>query len=153
MKTSLSLIFIAILASCSHTESQDHNIDSDSEITIDYAAKWEADEYGMRNYIMALLKEGPNRNQDSTTAAEIQNAHLQNIEKMATEGKLIIAGPFMDDWEVKGIYIFAVETVEEARELTASDPAIKAGRLEMELHPWYGSAALMELNDLYGKLD
>ena len=96
---------------------------------------------------MALLKEGPNRNQDSTEAAQIQRAHLDNITRMAEEGKLVLAGPFFDDWQVKGIYIFAVETIEEAIALTSTDPAIKAGRLEMELHPWYGSAALMLVND------
>jgi hypothetical protein len=52
----------------------------------------------------------------------------------------------MDGGEVRGIYIFDVQTIEEARKLTASDPAVKAGTLVMELHPWYGSAALKDLN-------
>lgn len=116
------------------------------------ASETGADEYGMRQYVMALLKEGPNRNQDSLEAAQIQTAHMNNITRMAEEGKLVMAGPFFDDWEVKGIYIFAVETIEEAEALTKTDPAIQAGRLVMELHPWYGSAGLMKANEMHSKL-
>jgi len=111
-----------------------------------------ADQYGMRRYVMAFLKEGPNRDQDSTTAAEIQRAHLDNIVEMADAAKLVLAGPYMDNFEIKGIYIFAVETVEEAEELTKTDPAITSGRLVMELHPWYGSAAMMKINELHKQI-
>ena len=111
-----------------------------------------ADDYGMKQYVMAFLKRGPNRDQDSAKAAQLQRAHLDNITRMAEEGTLVLAGPFMDTGKIRGIYIFDVKTVDEARELTATDPAIKAGRLEMELHPWYGSAALMKVNELSKKI-
>ncbi len=111
-----------------------------------------ADEYGMRQYVFAFLKAGPNRDQDSVTAANLQRAHLDNIQKLADEGKLALAGPFMDDGDIRGIYIFAVTSLEEARKLTETDPAIIAGRLEMELHPWYGSAAVMKINDIHNTL-
>ncbi len=65
---------------------------------------------------------------------------------MAEEGKLVLAGPFYGD--IRGIYIFDVDTIEEAKELTETDPAIKAGSLEMELIKWYGTAALMEVNKI-----
>ena len=107
-----------------------------------------ADDYGMKKYVMAFLKRGPNRDHDSATAAGLQRAHLDNIIRMAEEGTLVLAGPFMDTGDIRGIYVFDVETVEEAKELTATDPAIQAGRLEMELHPWYGSAALMKINEI-----
>jgi uncharacterized protein YciI len=107
----------------------------------------------MKQYVMAFLKSGPNRNQDAATAEKIQKAHLENIQRMAAEGKLVIAGPFMDDFEVRGIYIFNVATLEEARKLTQTDPAIIAGRLVMELHLWYGSAALMQVNATHKKLE
>jgi uncharacterized protein YciI len=76
-------------------------------------------------------------------------AHLKNIQRLAKEGKLIVAGPFMDDQKIEGIFIFNVESIEEAKTLTATDPAVKAGTLEMELHPWYGSAALVEIPSLH----
>ena len=116
------------------------------------AAELGADAIGMRTYVLALLHAGPNRNQDSTEAMALQRAHLDNINRLASEGKLVLAGPFMDDGELRGLYVFDVQTVEEARRLTETDPAIQAGRLEMELHPWYGSAALMKVNEIHGRI-
>ncbi len=112
----------------------------------------QADEYGMRKYVMAFLKAGPNRDQDSLTAVNLQKAHMDNIGRLAEEGKLSLAGPFLDNGNLRGIYIFNVESIEEAKKLTASDPAIQAGRLIMELHPWYGSAALIKVNEIHKKL-
>lgn len=103
-----------------------------------------ADEYGMKRYVMAFLKRGPNQSQSKEEAERLQRAHMDNIGKMAEQGKLVVAGPFLDNGDIRGIYIFNVETIEEAEALTKTDPAIQAGRLVMELHPWYGSAALMK---------
>jgi uncharacterized protein YciI len=103
-----------------------------------------ADEYGMKHYVMAFLKSGPNSDLDSATSAQLQRAHLDNIFRMADEGTLAIAGPFLDKGEIRGISIFNVTTVDEAAKLTATDPAVIAGRLILELHPWYGPAALMK---------
>lgn len=111
-----------------------------------------ADEYGMSQYVMAFLKAGPNRDRTPAEAAELQKAHLANISRMAAEGSLVLAGPFMDNGEIRGIYIFNVQTIEEARKLTATDPAIQAGSLVMELHPWYGSAALKKVTEIHGTL-
>jgi len=108
-----------------------------------------ADEYGMKKYVMAFLKKGPNRELDSLKAAELQAAHMQNIGAMAEAGKLVLAGPFFGDGELRGIYIFDVRSIEEAEKLTNSDPAIQAGSLAMELKEWYGSAALMAVNDIH----
>lgn len=117
-----------------------------------YAEKLGADDYGMKQYVMAFLKSGSINLKDETEAQELQIEHMNNIQRMAEEGKLIIAGPFTDKSELRGIYIFNVKTVEEAEELTSTDPAIKTGVLVMELHPWYGSAALMEVNTIHKKL-
>ncbi len=108
------------------------------------AKKLGADQYGMKTYIMAFLRKGPNTITDSTERANLQMAHLKNITRLAEMGKLIVAGPFLDKQPIRGIFIFDVTTIEEAKALTETDPAIKAGTLEMELHPWYGSAALIE---------
>ena len=111
-----------------------------------------ADEFGMRTYVIALLKAGPNRERDRDEAIALQRAHLANIRRLSEEGKIALAGPFMDDGTLRGIFIFDVRTVEEAAELTQSDPAIQAGQLEMELHPWYGSAALLQVNDTHARI-
>lgn len=134
----------------------DEQVAQDEAVTAGYdsllAAELGADAYGMRTYVLALLKAGPNRSQDSTEAARLQRAHMDNIQRMADEGQLILAGPFIDSGELRGIYVFDVESVEEAREMTMTDPAVQAGRLEMELHRWYGSAALLELEDIQRRI-
>ncbi len=132
------------------------NAISTSDISAEYdpnlAAELGADEYGMKSYVMAFLKRGPNRTTDKAKAAELQTAHLDNIGRLAEAGKLVVAGPFMDDGDIRGIYIFDVASVEEAKALTETDPAIQAGSLIMELHPWYGSAGLKKIPDLHKKV-
>lgn len=108
-----------------------------------------ADDYGMKAYVMAFLYRGDAKGLDSLQRAELQRAHLDNITRMAEKGELVLAGPFMDGQALRGIYIFDVRTVEEAEALTNTDPAIQAGTLRMELRPWYGSAALMKVNELH----
>jgi uncharacterized protein YciI len=117
------------------------------------ARKLKADEYGMRTYVMAFLKAGPNRDRNPEEARRLQRAHLDNINRLAAEGKLVIAGPFADNGPIRGIYIFDVPTVAEAEALTMTDPAIQAGSLAMELHPWYGSAALMMVNEVHARIE
>ena len=56
---------------------------------------------------------------------------------MAEEGKLQIAGPFGDEGEWRGIFIFDVQTEAEVKELLKNDPAIQSGRLIYEIHPWW----------------
>ena len=116
------------------------------------AKKLGADQYGMKHYVMAFLKTGPNQITDSVKRVELQKAHLKNIIRLANEGKLIVAGPFLDDQPVEGIFIFNVETIEEAKALTNTDPAIQSGELVMELRPWYGSAALVEITALHQQI-
>lgn len=116
------------------------------------AAKLKADDLGMRTYVLALLRAGPNRERPREEAQKLQAAHLANIRRLASEGKLVLAGPFADDGPLRGIYVFDVATVAEAEALTRTDPAIQAGQLTMELHPWYGSAALMMVNEVHAKI-
>lgn len=117
------------------------------------AKKLKADDYGMRTYVMAFLKSGPNRSRTPEEAQNLQRAHMANINRLAAEGKLVLAGPFADNGTLRGIYVFDVPTVAEAEALTKSDPAIQAGSLVMELHPWYGSAALMMVNEVHERIE
>jgi uncharacterized protein YciI len=154
MKIILPFTLLSILlVSCNHDNVNGHGQNAEDDTNkfydVNLAMDAGADEYGMKQYVMAFLKSGPNRTHDSATASNIQRSHLDNIQKMASEGKLLLAGPFLDGGEYRGIYIFNISSIEEAQRLTASDPAVKAGRLIMELHPWYGTAALIEVNDLH----
>ena len=74
------------------------------------------------------------------------------FERLAREGKLLYAGPFLDTGEVRGIYLFNVQTIDEAKALTETDPAIREGRWIMELHPYYGSAALMKIPEIHERV-
>lgn len=117
------------------------------------AKKLGADEYGMKKYVMAFLLRGDKVGEFTPEQrSEIQGKHMANIGKMAEMGKLIVAGPFFGNDELRGIYIFDVQTLEEAKALTETDPAIQAGVLKMDLKEWYGSAALMMLPEIYPKV-
>ncbi len=116
------------------------------------AAKLGADDYGMHQYVIAFLKTGPTPEKDSLKAAQLQEAHMANIGRLAEEGTLALAGPFLGDPSLRGLYVFDVKTVEEAQALTASDPMIQSGHLVMELYPWYGSAAVMGINEVHQKI-
>ncbi|MDX2088658.1 MAG: YciI family protein [Kofleriaceae bacterium] len=104
-----------------------------------------ADEYGMKTYVIAFLYRGPNRPADPEESKRLMRAHLDNIGRLAAAGTLMVAGPMQDDTDLRGIYVFDVATIAEAEALTKTDPAIAYGSLRMELHPWYGSAALGEV--------
>ncbi|HXB42245.1 MAG TPA: YciI family protein [Bacteroidia bacterium] len=111
-----------------------------------------ADLYGMKKYVMCFLRTGPNKNLSADSTKKIVAAHLQNITKLSNQGKLVLAGPFLDGTELEGIFIFNVTTVEEAKKLTDTDPGVLAGIFSVELHPWYGSAALMDIPLLHTKV-
>lgn len=116
------------------------------------AARVDADEHGMRRFVLATLVAGPNRGQSEDEATRIQRAHLDYIQKLSESGTLVLAGPFLDEGSARGVFVFAVDSVEEAAALTAADPAVQAGRLAMKLQPWYGSAALVLLPQLHEKV-
>jgi len=126
--------------------------ESDVGFDAELAERLGADVYGMRRYVMAFLKSGPNRDHDQEEAVALQRGHMANIRRLAAEGKLVLAGPFLGDGEFRGIFLLNVESEEEARALVETDPAVAAGRLEMELHPWYGSAAILEVNRIHQRI-
>jgi uncharacterized protein YciI len=91
----------------------------------------------MKEYFFVMLKKGPIRNQDKETTDKLQEGHMANINQMAKDGKLAIAGPFGDEGDWRGIFIFKTKTIEEAKRLVEQDPMIKAGRLSYEIHSWW----------------
>ncbi|WP_372013788.1 YciI family protein [Pseudoxanthomonas sp. 10H] len=112
-----------------------------------------ADEHGMRPYVLVVLKTGPRRMPDGEARNAMFAGHFANMERLAEQGKLVLAGPFMKDpagW--RGLFVFAVADLEEARRLTESDPVIVSGEMVAEYHPWYGSAANMLVPELHKQL-
>lgn len=93
--------------------------------------------YLMQQYYMVFLKNGENRSQDSTEAAQLQSKHLAHLERMAVEGYASLIGPFESDGDVRGIVVYNTKTLRLADSLANLDPMVKAGRLKVEVHPWW----------------
>jgi uncharacterized protein len=96
-------------------------------------------QYEMKTYYLVFLKKGPNRNQDSITVSKLQSQHMAHLNKMADEGKMDICGPLMDDDDIRGVCVYNVASKEEALKLASEDPMVKAGRLTVEIHPFYSA--------------
>src|SRR5262249_28974521 len=102
-----------------------------------------AAEYEMTTYYMALLYRGPKWTPEQTAETKaIQQGHMENIQRMAQSGKLILAGPFTDDGDLRGVFVFQNVLRDEADRLCADDPAVKAGRLRVDLHPWFSAKGI-----------
>lgn len=111
-----------------------------------------ADARGMRQYILVVLKTGPNKVAAGKERDAMFAGHFANMQRLSDAGKLVLAGPFDGQEGWRGLFVFAVNSVAEARELTATDPVIIQGEMIAEFHPWYGSAAVMEIPKIHPKL-
>lgn len=109
------------------------------------AQKLGADDYGMKSYVLVILKTGSNPGSDAEAKNKAFAGHMENIGRMAKDGKLVVAGPMGKNAQnYRGIFILDVKTTLEAQELVQTDPAVQQQYLEAEYYPWYGSAALPE---------
>lgn len=93
--------------------------------------------FGRTDYVFGVLVRGPSWSAEQTDEARrIQEGHMATINRLAQEGTLALAGPFVEGGDRRGVFIFKVETLEEARRLTATDPAVASGRLAILLYRW-----------------
>jgi uncharacterized protein YciI len=111
-----------------------------------------ADDFGMRSYVLVVLKSGPNKLPPGAERNDMFKGHFANIKRLAAEGKLALAGPFdgVDGW--RGLFILSVADVEEAKQCVAADPVISKGEMVAEFHKYYGSAGLMVVNEVHGRI-
>lgn len=91
---------------------------------------------GMKQYWFVMLKKGPKRDHPAEEANVLQAGHMANMQAYADKGVLQVAGPFMDDGDWRGIFILDVPDRTGAEAMCNDDPAVKAGRLVCEIHPW-----------------
>ena len=112
-------------------------IGSNSAASTRYANVDSTPAYEMKQYWLVLLYSGGVRSQDSITAAKIQKAHINNIERLAAEGKIIMAGPMGDNGSLRGIFIMDGKDSTEIASHIKTDSAIVTGRLRFEIHPWW----------------
>jgi uncharacterized protein YciI len=116
------------------------------------ATRLGADEHGMRSYVLVVLKTGPTKVPPGPERDEMFRGHFANMKRLSDEGKLALAGPFdgVDGW--RGLFIFAVRDIDEAKQLASTDPVLVKGEMVAEYHKYYGSAALMLIRETHDKL-
>ena len=124
-----------------------------SNFDADLAKRTGADEHGMRHYVLVILRTGPKRMPDGVAREAMFAGHFANMERLAKQGQLALAGPFGENNEGwRGLFVFAVDSIDEAKALTATDPVIANGEMVADYHPWYGSAAAVLIPELHEKL-
>ncbi|CAI8828830.1 YciI family protein [Chryseobacterium sp. IT-36CA2] len=103
-----------------------------------------ADQYGMKPYTIVMLTTGSAKIEDKAKMGELMKGHMTNIGKLADEGKIVVAGPFLEKNKenYRGMFIFNTKSKEEAEQWVKTDPAVQAGVFSYEIFSWYGSAAL-----------
>lgn len=118
------------------------------------AAALGADAYGMKSYFLVLLKTGAVAEDNKVRRDSLFTGHLQNIARLAQQGKLVVAGPLgKNDMQLRGIFIFDVADKDDLQAMLQTDPAIEAGLLDTEIIPWYGSAALKTYLDVHQRIE
>lgn len=134
-------LLLLLLATSFCASAQKANPNYDAEL----AKRYEADDYGMKMYVLVILKTGTNTTTTKAQTDSLFAGHMANIERLVKLNKLIVAGPLgKNDKTYRGIFILNTRSVDEAKELLATDPAYKAKLLDAEVINWYGSAALAE---------
>jgi len=143
----LTVAFFSVLLS-THAFSPEPPTEYDAKL----AASLGADDYGMRQYVLVILKTGPKKMAAGKERDEMFKGHMANMKRLASEGKLALAGPLdgKDGW--RGLFIVVAKTIDEAKKLVETDPVIKEGEMVAEYHTYYGSAALMQVNDTHRKV-
>lgn len=111
-----------------------------------------ADDYGMRRYVLVILKTGPRPMAAGPARDEMFRGHFANMKRLSAEGKLALAGPLDGVEGRRGIFVMAAADVAEARALTETDPVIVNGEMVAEYHRYYGSAALMLVRDAHQRV-
>ncbi len=110
-----------------------------------------ADAYGMKHYVFVILHTGPNDTKimDKQERSQIFRGHFSSMAALAESGKLVMAGPFIEGGDKRGLYIYNVSTIEAAKALVMQDPAVAAGIFTPEFTRYYGSAALQQINGIH----
>lgn len=116
------------------------------------AKKVGADDYGMKNYVLVILRSSTTPVPKGKERDAMFAGHFANMKRLAAEGRLALAGPLdgVDGW--RGLFVLAVSDIEEAKKLVATDPVIIKGEMIAEYHKWYGSAAVMLVNEAHEKV-
>jgi uncharacterized protein YciI len=98
--------------------------------------------WAMRTYVLVLIFRGPYQPADDEERDRLFHEHLASNARLHRERKLLLAGPMRDDGDLRGIFVFDSDSVEEVGRWCAGDPAIRAGVFRIEIHPWYSAKGI-----------
>jgi uncharacterized protein YciI len=107
---------------------------------------------GMRPYVLVLLKTGPKPVPAGPERTKMFQGHFANMERLAGEKKLAVAGPLDGVNGMRGLFVLATGDIEEAKALVATDPVIINGEMVAEYHKFYSTAGLMAVNDIHRRI-
>jgi uncharacterized protein YciI len=107
---------------------------------------------GMRSYVLVILKTGPRKMPEGEARKDMFKGHFANMERLAKEKKLALAGPLdgVDGW--RGVFVIVASDIDTARALVDTDPVIVHGEMVAEYHKFFSSAALMMVNEVHNKI-
>jgi uncharacterized protein YciI len=107
---------------------------------------------GMRSYVLVILKTGPRKMPEGDARKDMFKGHFANMERLAKDKKLALAGPLdgVDGW--RGVFVMAVPDIEQAKTLVDTDPVIVNGEMVAEYHKFFSSAGLMMVNEVHNKI-
>jgi uncharacterized protein YciI len=144
----LGILFISLRPAAAQSAPTAPTLKYDAEL----ARSLGADERGMRSYVLVILKTGPNKAPAGPARDEMFQGHFANIQRLAAEKKLVLAGPLdgADGW--RGVFVFLTPEIAQAKEYVATDPVILNGEMVAEYHKFYGSAGLMMVNEIHNKI-
>lgn len=137
MKILFFILFVATITIRCSNEHQTHEASATQPEKYDINNDTTVTAGEMKRYWLVLLQKGPNRSQDSISAQKIQAAHMANINRLAKEGKLIMAGPMGIEDDLRGIFIMNCADSTELESFVKTDSAVITGRLIMKYYPWW----------------
>ncbi|MEO8108982.1 MAG: hypothetical protein ABI594_03070 [Ginsengibacter sp.] len=147
MKSILLVILFSAIINQLHAQNTANAYDSV------LAEKLHADSYGMKKYYLVILKTGPANITDSAKLDSIFSGHMKNIQWLASQNKMVVAGPLgKNDMQYEGIFILNTDSKTEAEKMLATDPAVQSKSLTAEYYLYYGSAALQEIPGIHDKI-
>ena len=142
-----AFLFVVLISLSKSITAQNNNYDSV------LAKKLQADDYGMKSYILVILKKGSSTDTSKSARTTAFRGHMANINKLVAGNKLVLAGPMGEnDKHYEGIFVFNTANMDEAKQWVNSDPAVQAKYLDAELFSWYCTAALQQIPALHEKV-
>lgn len=128
-------LFPALLFCILTTPGFAQDSESSQPETFDY--EWAGEKYTMQKYFIVFLKRGPERSQNEEEAARLQEEHLAYLGGLYEDGIINLNGPTGGEGDIRGFSVYNVASIDQAIEYAENDPMVQAGRLVVEVHPWW----------------